>query len=419
MQAGSLPNTKIQALVDKGLFDRLPPSFTSFFFQRIQEWKLLFPAEQQYFERLFGVLDRSAPAEVEKLFAPLRSLEQKMGVNPKTWNPREFTLQHVDFLNRSPYYNPWRDEIRRIFSVLDPLLDEEVARSGRRRLVCVLAPFELPIGADRMWTRLLPHGKRVRLAVEDSADFLSVLMRGKPAGESGPSLLTEYAKRKAEPYDCWVVEADDRLGSLAGEGVIHLSYKGLEDYRQRLMKRVDRLVKDESVSSPRELGKRLKRMVLPTAYAVLDDSPVLAEFIRSVMLAGNGTLLINNTFVEWTAIQAARRARPHVTLVSFGIRNKMKPFSSLLIYADQDKTNIIPSQMDTLASYVDLEVFYQYVWQGFEKYAEYRNKTVYLFLGEHLDEAFVIAPPQFPPLSDKRAVPLHQLHADCKAWLSG
>jgi hypothetical protein len=29
-----------------------------------------------------------------------------------------------------------------------------------------------------------------------------------------------------------------------------------------------------------------------------------------------------------------RRARPIVTLIGYGIRNKIKPFSSLLIYAD-------------------------------------------------------------------------------------
>ena len=38
--------------------------------------------------------------------------------------------------------------------------------------------------------------------------------------------------------------------------------------------------------------------------------PILAEFTRAVLLNGNGTLLIDNTFVEWATVQAVRRARP-------------------------------------------------------------------------------------------------------------
>ena len=129
--------------------------------------------------------------------------------------------------------------------------------------------------------------------------------------------------------------------------------------------------------------------------------PILAEFARAILLSGNGTLLINNTFVEWATVQAVRRARPSVAVVSFGIRNKVKPFSSLLIYADQEATNPIPSQMDTLGSYVDLEIFYQYIWQEFQKYAEYRNNTAYLFVGDGMEEMLALGPPDFPLLYRK------------------
>ena len=41
----------------------------------------------------------------------------------------------------------------------------------------------------------------------------------------------------------------------------------------------------------------------------------------------------------------------------------------------------IPDQMDTLGTSVDLEIFYQYLWQECEKYAEYRRKTPMLIPG--------------------------------------
>src|SRR5260370_39244316 len=124
--------------------ERFPPTFTAYFADRIRDWHLLFPAEQNYMERLFGLLERAEQREVQALFAPLRKLEARMGVNEKTWKAGEFTLEHVDFLNRSPYNAEWRGEISRIFSHLDPVLDEEIARTGRRRVTIVLSPSELP-----------------------------------------------------------------------------------------------------------------------------------------------------------------------------------------------------------------------------------------------------------------------------------
>jgi hypothetical protein len=116
-------------------------------------------------------------------------------------------------------------------------------------------------------------------------------------------------------------------------------------------------------------------------------------------------------------MQAVRRARPSVAVVGFGIRNKVKPFSSLLIYADQDAASPIPSQMDTLGSYVDLEIFYQYIWQEFEKYAEYRTNTAYVFCGDAMDEMLVIAPPDCPLLAAPAPLKLSSVHSALREWL--
>src|SRR5581483_2852307 len=98
----------LEALIEKGLFDRLPVTFSTFFFDQIQDWQLLFPAEQNYYERLFTLLDRSDPQQVDALFSPVRAAEVKMGVTEAVWPKRKFTLDQVDFLNRSPHYADWR-----------------------------------------------------------------------------------------------------------------------------------------------------------------------------------------------------------------------------------------------------------------------------------------------------------------------
>jgi hypothetical protein len=416
------PSPLIQALIEKGLFDQLPVTFSTYCFDQIKEWNLLFQAERDYFDRLFGLIGRSDPKLVEELYVPLREVEKKMGVNEKVWPKRQFTLDQVDFLNRSAYYPEWRKTIAQIFSRLDPILDEEVAKVGRARLVIVVSPAELPVGSDRMWTRFRKHGTLVPLvfsAEDDVSDYLPQVLTGAKRKDRQKTLLELYAARKAKaPHEAWVIEAESGLSEmLDSRGLVKLSYLALHRYRTRLMSEVDKVLKTQDIRGPRELGARLKQLkVLPSEDEAASD-PILAEFLRSILLSGNGTLLINNTFVEWATIQAVRRARPSVVLVSFGVRNKIKPFSSLLIYTEQETTTPVPTQMDTLGSYVDLEVLTHYVWMEFEKYPEYRRNTVYYFMGEGLDEMLLLAPPDFPLLSANSPIALPELFAQAKDWL--
>ena len=412
----------LQALIDKGLLDSLPRSFAAFCFDQIKDWDLLFPAERSYFERLFGLLDRSSGPVVERLFQPLRELEPKMGMNEKNWPRGQFTLEQVDFLNRNPYYPEWRAAVKQVFSQLDPVLDADAARNGHARLVIVIAPAQLPADPGRMWTRFQGRGKRVEIdAPERAEEFLPLLLTGEEQTRRAPTIAHLFTSgKKGGAYASWIVEAGagvSRLGPEAG-AVVKYSYESLAPYRKRLMKEVQGVVDAQEIAGPRQLSARLKQMKILASEGDLAHDPILAEFARAILLSGNGTLLINNTFVEWAMVQAVRRARPSVAIVGFGIRNKVKPFSSLLIYADQEASNPIPSQMDTLGSYVDLEVFYQYVWQEFEKYAEYRNNTAYLFVGDGMEEMLAIAPSDFPLMSVAGPVKLPAVFGHLKDWLS-
>jgi hypothetical protein len=183
------------------------------------------------------------------------------------------------------------------------------------------------------------------------------------------------------------------------------------------MEQVNEMVTREQIPGPRQLGERLQSMNPGALKRAAGRDPVLGDFLQSVLPNGNGTLLLNNTFVEWTAVQAIRRARPGLLCVSFGIRNKVKPFSSLLIYADQEEVNPTPTQADMLGSYVDLEIFHQYVYEECEKWPEYRKNTTYLFVGEGMDALLAIAPPDFPLLAAQKPVRLEDVFHEARAWL--
>ena len=108
--------------------------------------------------------------------------------------------------------------------------------------------------------------------------------------------------------------------------------------------------------------------------------------MRDVFLTGNGTLFVNNTFVEWAAVQALRRAQPRLLVARYGVRDKMKPFSSLLLFSQPRASDQIPLIEDPVGSFVDVEQLSYYVWLNAEKSAAYRKRTLYLFLAEGVDE---------------------------------
>lgn len=414
-------STVLEGFIEKGLFDRLPVTFSTFFYNQIQDWELLFPAEKSYYERLFGLLDRTDPAEVDQLFAGLRDAERRMGVTDAVWPKRTFTLQQVDFLNRSPHYPEWRKAVSEVFAAVDPVLDREAAKHGRPRLVVVLSPAEMPVGPDRLWKRIEEHGKRIELETpDDIVDYVPLLLTGKPFAAHAPSISDLFAaSNRAEPYAAWCIETSDRLASMSShERVVRLSYQRLAQYRTRLMAEVRNLVESEQIRGPQQLVARLKLMKIHEGEGEVGSDAILGEFARAILLSGNGTLLVNNTFVEWASIQGIRRARPVVSVISYGIRNKVKPFSSLLIFTDQDAASPIPTQSDMLGSYVDLEIFHQYIWQEFSKYAEYRGNTAFLFVADGTDELLTIAPPDFPLNDATKPQKLGSVFENLKDWLA-
>ncbi len=387
-------------------FDHVPVTFSSYLVQQLRSWDTLFPAERSYLERLSSLLEQ-APRE---MFAPLLEIEGKMGVTPAKWPRGQFTLEQVDFLNRNAHYPAWRAEIARLFSGLDPILEAQITAKGRPRLVMLIAPADLPVGPDRMWTRLKGKGRRVTVRPPENIEhYLPLVLTGSPDGQP--------ARWNQDSYATWVIETGERLGSFGGGRAVRLSYDRLAPYRLRLMREVQRLVENRNIKGPRQLSEHLKTLRVQESESDFAGDAVLGEFLRATLLAGNGTLLINNTFVEWASVQALRRARPAVLIVGFGIRNKVKPFSSLLIFHNQETSTALPAQADMLGSYVDLEVLYQYVFQEAGNHPEYRNNTAYLLIAEGMDEMQLIAPADFPLDKAPGPVDLTALWQAARRWL--
>ena len=123
------------------------------------------------------------------------------------------------------------------------------------------------------------------------------------------------------------METGDGLSKF-GESGTTLSYARLRGYRDELTRALYEKVQ-KGVESPQAFAAYARSLkIAPGSGVFPHEADVMQAFVRDVFLTGNGTLFVNNTFVEWAAVQALKRAQPRLLVARYGVRDKMKPFSS-------------------------------------------------------------------------------------------
>ncbi len=406
----------------RDLVGRLPVTFRAFLGVETERWPTLFAPEKAYLRALLERLAGLTGPDLAETFAGLRRVETEAGcAEVRGSDPRQIQEKTQGLLRRKGLFPLWRREVDQVFQRLQPQIEERLYPKGSpRRLVVVLYGQGIAIQRDQLWRQLRAIGTRVPLRLEGaeaSAPFLRALFAGLFSALGDSAGL--------DPREAWIVEAGDTLHALCAERAaagsaraVGLSYARLRGYREELSRSLYRKVL-AGVSSPQELADYARGLdIRPPEGTLLAADEVVRAFVRDVFLGGNGTLLVSNTFVEWASVQALKRAEPRLLVARFGVRDKMKPFSSLLLFSSPRPTDQIPNLEDPLGSFVDVEQLSYYVWLNAEKSPAYRGKTLYLLLAEGVDEMLAIAPDAAgpEPLLPAEAT-LPEVAATMVAWL--
>jgi hypothetical protein len=381
-----------------------------------EKWPTFFGPEKAY---LTALLESLALPEAQGVLAGVARLEVEAGCRAvRESDPRRLQDATQSLLRRQGMLPRWRHEIDQVFQSLQPGIEQRLyPRDAPRRVVVILYGQGIAIQRDKLWARLRGLGIRVPLRL-DGATASEPFLRALFAAGSNETLVSSLGLGLG---DLWLVEAGESLHRLF-EGrpgpAIGLSYARLQSYRETLARSLYEKVLG-GVSGPQELAAYVRELDLPPPQgALLHSDALLRAFVRDVLLGGNGTLLVNNTFVEWAAVQALKRAQPRLLVARFGVRDKMKPFSSLLLFASPRPTDQIPILEDPFGSFVDVEALSYYVWLNAEKSAAYRGKTLYLLLAEGVDEMLAIRPdPSGSAALDLPEATLSQVSATVASWL--
>jgi hypothetical protein len=411
------------------LLARLPATVHAFILVELQKWPTLFPPEQRYQQALLQQLSRVSHSELQPLLEGIGRIEADGGCNRiARGDPARFQDEAQALLRKHRLVAAWRKEVDALFQQVDPAIEAQLyPANASRRLIVQIYGSGIAVQPDKLWARFKGTGMRLALDLGGTPTpdaFLRTLFGGATEGGTEPAFFAAARGAAAPgPSDAWIVESHDALHSLWPEGspgsaVTGLSYDRLRAYRGELTRALYSKIQS-GVESPQAFAAYARSLkIAPGGDRSSPSSDVLQTFVRDVLLTGNGTLVVNNTFLEWAAVQALRRAQPRILVTRFGVRDKFKPFSSLLLFSQPRASDQVPILQDPVGSFIDVEQLSYYVWLNAEKSAAYRRKTLYLFLAEGIGQMLAVrsdapaAPAAAPPpasLADVCATMAHWL----------
>jgi hypothetical protein len=383
----------------RDLLARLPVTFRAFVGVEVRKWPTLFEAEKAYLTALLDILGGPEDASLLDAFAGVMRLETESGCgHVRETEPQKLLDATQALLRRKGLLPRWRREIDDVFRHLQPRVEARLhPADSPHRLVVMLYGSGIAIQRDKLWGRFRGLGTRVPLRLHGlgaSSPFLRALF----ARGAADTLFTALrGSAGLGPHESWIVDAGDAFAGLceapggrAPACATWLSYVRLRAYREMLARSLYEKVQS-GVSGPQEMAAYARALDPdPPPDALPHTDATVRSFSRDVLLSGNGTLLVNNTFVEWTSVQALKRAEPRLLVARFGVRDRMKAFSSLLLFSGPRPTDQVSIVEDPFGSFIDVEQLSYYVWLNAEKSAAFRGKTLYVLLAEGVDEMLAV-----------------------------
>lgn len=368
---------------------RLPLTMRPALNQQVSGWDDLFPFEQKRVAAFLHAVSSFSNADLEALTQPLRVLEEKMGVPRWNFSTSRDTMQNASLLARSSYYIEWRGEVQKIFSAIESRVHAAApSASTAGRLVLLVLPEHLPIksiNAPKKWDS---RGREYRIS-GDARRICEMAMRGQ---YSLPAQLA--AAKDATASDCWLIDADAQLGSFvpasSGLPASQLNYATLRPFRDSFLAAVNAVPKDLAASD--EILEHVRQQNWDKLWpAELAGQARLRNFMIELFLSGNGALIFSSAFVQWTASEALRRARPRLMVGRFGMRSKPKPFTSIAIFENQQTINKLQEVDDPEGSAIDALILARYVWLSALRYPE-EEHTCCVCVSEAANSVYVVAP---------------------------
>jgi hypothetical protein len=376
------------------LIGKLPVTMRPALNQQFTEWEMLFPYERNRVVTFMKGVETYSPSALDSLTAPLWALEDKMGVKHWDFTQAVDTIENASQLARSAYYAEWRREVQRVVDAISAAArDVTPAPVESTRLMLIVLPANLPVDPQSVWKQWDPKGHEIKIT-GSTEKLCQLVIQGQPGLDGIATLAARQGAQDSS--DLWLIDSEAKLhGMLSQQAPIaafSLSFSNLKPLRDKFLAELNKAPKDIEATDQIIANLRSEAWggwgLWPPE---VDSQPRLKRFLIDLILSGNGVLIFSNSFVEWTAAEVRRRARPRTIVARFGMRIKPKPFTSIAIFENQQKVSSLPDVDDPENSAIDAAILARYSWLAASRYPE-QDHTICVCVAEHVDSAYVILP---------------------------
>jgi hypothetical protein len=375
------PQAKRIATGNIALLQQLPLTFLPLLLREIIVYDWKFPAERDEIDRqirYLGSLTADQLSSTMSYFAKLKLSADLEGMNwidaPVRFSERLsaylWATHQIDAFGRAA------EEYIRVFNAAVPEAPVPVPRLG----IAVIAQ-EISRSNYPLFRKLRRKG--VYFSQVDPGSSYKLLLE----------TVAARAQAHPSPYAHWCIEGAQQ-GTPPGGTVASLAYDSLKPARKQLIHKMQQVSASQSgvemlrtrmaETEPSELGMQR-----------LTSDPVLSRFAISVLTEGSGTQIYSTTFVQWTAREALRRARPLTILAKFSARQTEES-------ADEEFSGVQQQAvLDPAGSLVDADMGAYYTWINLQRLSG-ADQSSFIAWAEGRTEAVAIGP-SFAPGTQSQA----------------
>jgi hypothetical protein len=380
------PVARQTALEYLATLQQLPGSFLPFLLKEISalDWK--FPAEREELLQQLGYLQSLAPVERNREMEGFARIRMSPELESFDWvnMPGQFLEKLSSQLWATSQMDAFRltsERYMQDFRAAHPSQDPPVPR-----LAIVLIGRGVADNTYPLFRKLRRQGTYFK-QVNSGLGLDHVVQ-----------LIGARAASHPAPYAHWFI--DGGRTALENPQVAFVSYEALSPIRLSLTEKIRQAF--ESRMSPEALRTML-------AGTTPDDlgmrskpgEEVLDRFKVALFTEGSGTQIYSTTFVQWTAREALRRAKPLTLVARFTPRQREAPMSELLNGTFKNTT-------DPAGSLVDADMGAWYTWIGLQRLPG-SDRSAFLAWFEDHNEAVAVGPPFAKGKEDTASIQLPEL----------
>jgi hypothetical protein len=382
------PQAKQIATSNISLLQQLPLAFLPLLLREVIVYDWKFPAERDEIYRQFRYLRTMTTEQLSRSMSSFAKLSLSPELEAMDWiaAPSRFSEHLSAYLWATHQIDDFGRAAEDYVKAFNTAVPEAAAPAPRLGIAVVSK--EISHSNYPLFRKLRPHG--VYYTHVDPGSSYKLLL----------DTLAARSQAHPSPYAHWCIDGG-LPATPPGNQVASVAYGSLQPVRKALIHKM------QQVSASQAGVESLRTHLAETDPSEVGmnqhtDDPVLSRFAISVLTEGSGTQIYSTTFVQWTAREALRRARPLTILTKFAPRQTEES-------ADEELSGIQQrAVLDPLGSLVDADMGAYYTWVNLQRLSGASQSSFIAWFEGHND-AVAIAPSLQPGTESHDSVNLAEI----------